>query len=178
MRKLLVAGLAAVVAREVVRGSLTIDTGVGRSLRQLGPVAWTIAPPPEIVFDVIASPYLDRTPRALAAKLEVWERSPDMVLAAHHTPLRTGVTTTLETVRFERPSRVSFRLVRGPVPHVMETFELEPDGDGTTLTWQGELGADFWAVGRWWGARVAAAWERTVRASLEAIRAEAERCAG
>ena len=79
------------------------------------------------------------------------------------------------SVRFERPTRVTFRLVRGPVPHVVETFELEPDGEGTTLTWQGELGADFWGVGRWWGGRVAQAWERTVRASLEGIRAEAER---
>jgi hypothetical protein len=38
-----------------------------------------------------------------------------MVLAAHFTPVKCGVTTTLETVRFERPNRIDFRLVRGPV---------------------------------------------------------------
>jgi hypothetical protein len=27
-------------------------------------------------------------------------------------------------VRFERPERITFRLVRGPVPHVVETYEL------------------------------------------------------
>ncbi len=179
MRRLVAAGVVTVgcagFVRGLVRGSLTIDSGTGRTMRPLGPVSWSIAAPPEVVFDVIAAPYLGRTPRSLAEKLVVWERSPEMVLAAHHTHLRSGVTTTLETVRFERPTRVSFRLVRGPVPHVVETFELEPDGAGTTLTWQGELGADFWGVGRWWGGRVAVSWERTVRASLEGIRAEAER---
>ena len=98
-----------------------------------------------------------------------------MVLAAHFTPLRTVTATTVETVRFERPGRVDFRLVRGPVPHVAESFELEPVEAGTQLTWQGELGTDFWAVGRWWGKQVARTWERAVRHSLAAVAAEAER---
>jgi hypothetical protein len=38
-----------------------------------------------------------------------------MVLAAHFTPITFGVATTVETVRFERPERVDFRVVRGPV---------------------------------------------------------------
>lgn len=181
VRRVLVLGAAAAVAslaRALTRGELTIDTGVGRSLRPLGPLSWKINAAPDVVFDVIAEPYLGRTPRALANKLRVWERSREMVLAAHFTPLRTGVTTTLETVQFERPTRVSFRLVRGPVPHVSEAFELAPARNGTVLTWQGELGTDFWAAGRWWGSRVARTWERTVRASVETIRAEAERRSG
>jgi len=41
----------------------------------------------------------------------------------------------VETVRFTRPGRVDFRLVRGPVPHVVEAFVLteQPDGAGTRL---------------------------------------------
>jgi len=65
--------------------------------------------------------------------------------------------------------------VRGPVPHVVESFVLA-DVDGTTvLTYRGELGTDLWAVGEQWGALVAGRWERAVRASLEKVRTEAER---
>ena len=55
----------------LVRGALTLDLGIGRRVRPLGPITRTIAAPPETVFDVIAAPYLGRTPRALAGKLEV-----------------------------------------------------------------------------------------------------------
>ena len=99
-----------------------------------------------------------------------------MVLAAHFTEVRGGLTaTTLETVRFERPDRVVFRVVRGPVPHLAEAFELHDAGEGTELQWSGELGTDLWALGGWWGSRVGKAWEAAVRSSLESVRAEAER---
>ena len=48
-----------------------------------------------------------------------------MVLAAHYTRSGRLTTTTVETVRFERPERIWFRLLRGPVPHVLERFELD-----------------------------------------------------
>ena len=175
----MIAAIGAVAARRLyrllARGSLTIDVGVGRRVRQLGPVTFEIAAPREIAFDVIAGPYLGRTPKALQKELQVWERATDMVLAAHFTEVKCGIATTLETVRFDRPGRVDFRLVRGPVPHVVESFVLEPSGDGTRLTWNGELGTDFWVIGAWWGERVARQWERAVRHSLAAITAEAER---
>ena len=156
-------------------GAITVDTGVGRRVRTLGPVSWEIAAPRELVFDIIATPYLGQTPRALAGKLDVWERGSDMVLAAHYTQVRERTTTTVETVRFDRPTRIDFRLVRGPVPHVMESFVLVETGIGTTLTWEGELGTDFWALGSWWGDRVAVAWEGAVRSSLHTVGVEAER---
>jgi len=160
----------------VARAGLTLDLGVGRRVRPLGPIVAQIAAPPEIVFDVIAAPYLGRTPRAIRAKLEVIERGTDLVLAAHHTPLAPGLTvTTVETVRFEPPDRISFRLVKGPVPHVVERFELKPHDGGTAFDYRGELGTDLWTLGAWWGDVVAAAWERTVATSLEGVRAEAER---
>lgn len=159
----------------LVRGALTLDLGIGRTTQPLGPVSWKIAAPPELVFDVIAAPYLGRTPRALQEKLQVWERGADMVLAAHLTPVWRLVATTVETVRFERPDWIHFRLLRGPVPHVAESFELRPAGAGTELTWSGELGTDFWELGRWWGRQVAQVWEQTVRKSLESVKAEAER---
>jgi hypothetical protein len=164
----------------LVRGDLTLDVGIGRRVRPLGPQKLHIAAPRETVFDVIAKPYLGRTPRAMQSKFTVLERSADMVLAAHYTPvLRKLTATTVETVRFEAPALVAFRLVRGPVPHVTETFELaQAPGGGTDFTYTGELGTDFWGVGRWWGDRVAASWERAVEQSLAGVKEEAERRAG
>jgi polyketide cyclase/dehydrase/lipid transport protein len=161
--------------RLLAEGALTLDVGVGRRLRPFGAHSWEIRADRETVFDVIADPYLRRTPHALEGKLAVWERGSDMVLAAHFTPVKCGVATTVETVRFERPERIDFRVVRGPVPHVTEAFVLEETEEGTRLTWTGELGTDFWAVGAWWGARVAVAWENAVRSSIAAIASEAER---
>jgi len=160
----------------VVRGNLTLDLGLGRRLRPLGPIAWRIQAPRELVFEVISGPYLGRTPRALGQKLVVWERGTDLVLAAHFTRVAASLTaTTLETVRFERPDRISFRLVRGPVPHLAESFVLEESEAGTSLTWSGELGTDLWSIGAWWGGQVGRAWEAAVRASLEGVKDEAER---
>jgi hypothetical protein len=179
MRRLILAAIIALAGhrgyRLLTNGAATLDVGVGRRVRSLGPRSWDIAAGRELVFDVIAGPYLGRTPRALEDKLEVWERGSDMVLAAHYTPLKCGVATTLETVRFERPERIGFRVVRGPVPHVAESYVLDETEAGTRLTWSGELGTDFWALGAWWGDRVARAWDKAVRSSLEAVVAEAER---
>ncbi len=56
---------AAAVYTQVVRGALTIDLGVGRRIRPLGPIRVQIAAERETVFDVIAGPYLGKTPRAM-----------------------------------------------------------------------------------------------------------------
>ena len=157
-------GGAAGAYRLLVRGDLTLDVGVGRSKQPLGPL-----------IRHIAAPYLGRTPRALRHELDVWVRGTDMVLAAHHTPVRKAIATTLETVRFERPTLVEFRLVRGPVPHLAESFQLEPEDGETQLTWAGELGTDFWRVGRWWGELVAHKWRAAVKQSFDGIATEAER---
>src|SRR5687767_3304916 len=175
LRAAFAGSLLAAGAALVARAGLTLDIGVGRRLRPLGPTALEIAAPPEVVFDVIAAPYLGRTPRALRAKLEVLERGSDLVLAAHHTRVAPGLTvTTIEIVRFERPHRISFRLVRGPVPHVLERYELHPSGTGTAFEYRGELGTDLWALGGLWAGVVAPSWEQTVATTLDGVRAEAE----
>jgi len=170
-------GLAGLGYYLVVTGKLTIDTGWGRRVRPLGPFGVEIAAPVATVFDVIAAPYLGRTPRAMAGELRVLQRGTDMVLAEHYTPVHGGrlIAATLETVTFDRPHRVTFRLVRGPVPHVAEEFTLTEHDGATRLEYAGELGTDFGAAGQWWADRVAAAWEAAVRSSFEGIQTEAER---
>jgi hypothetical protein len=158
----------------LVRGSLALDLDVGRRIRPLGPITRVIAAPRETVFDVIAAPYLERTPHAMQHKLKVLEHGRNMVLAAHFTPAGPLTTTTVETVRFEPPERVTFRLVRGPVPHVVETYALHEVADGTRFEYAGELGTDLWDVGEWWAERVAPRWEHAVVQSIDSIQTEAE----
>lgn len=104
-----------------------------------------------------------------------------MVLAAHRTPVHGGrlVATTVETVRFTRPERVEFGLVRGPVPKVSEQFLLTEQphtaaSPVTRLEYHGQLGTDLWAVGAAWGRLVAGHWEQVVADTFTAVKTEAE----
>jgi hypothetical protein len=161
-----------------VTGALTLDTGLGRRVRPLGPLTVSIAAPRQLVFEQIAVPYLSpQPPRALREKVSVLERGGGMVLAAHRTRVGLLTAVTVETVLLEPPSAVSFRLLRGPVPHVVERFDLAEREGHTELRYTGELGTDFWVLGRIWGNAVARTWSRAVAASLEGVRDSAERLA-
>ena len=163
----------------LVTGAVPVDLGVARRTRPLGPLELDVAAPRDVVFDVIEQPYLTRTTRAMQAKVRVLERGADMVLAAHYTPVRGPlVATTVETVRFTRPERVDFRLVRGPVPYVVETFELTERDGITRFVYRGDMGTDLGRLGEQWGAVVARAWQHTVAASMASVKQEAERRAG
>jgi hypothetical protein len=179
-RTLTAAGLAAAGAGGLylglVTGALPVDIGLGRTTRPLGPLSIEVAAPRETVFDVIAAPYDVRASRAMQAKVAVLERGSDLVLAAHYTPIRGRLrATTVETVRFSRPDRVDFRLVRGPVPYVVETFWLRDRHETTLLEYEGELGTDLWQLGARWGGVVARRWQAVVQESFAAVKAEAER---
>ncbi|MGH3155689.1 MAG: hypothetical protein ACRDNF_03795, partial [Streptosporangiaceae bacterium] len=163
----------------LVTGVMPVDLGVGRRVRPLGPFGVDIGAGQEAVFDILSRPYLGRQTRAMAEKIQILERGNDMVLAAHRTAVRGRlVAVTVETVRFTPPDRIDFRLVRGPVPQVTEAFLLSGQDGRTRVDYSGELGADLWALGQAWAAAVAARWERVVMASLDAVRAEAERRPG
>ena len=160
----------------LVTGAVPIDLGVGRRLRALGPLSVDIDAPAEKVFDVLAEPYAERTTRGMREKVNVLERGQDMVLAAHYTPIRGRLrATTVETVHSQRPRQIDFRLVRGPVPYVVETFTLEQRDDHTLLTYTGQLGTDLWRLGERWGDIVAPKWESVVASAFDATKNETER---
>lgn len=164
----------------VATGRLTLDTGLGRRTRPLGPQVVRIRAPRETVFDLIAVPYLAKNPpRALREKVQILDHGTDLVLAAHRTKAGGLTAVTVETVSFNRPERIGFRLVRGPVPFVVERFTLHEVDDGATteLRYVGEMGTDGWALGAVWGRFVARLWERTVEKSLEGLKASAEAAA-
>lgn len=182
VRRLTVGALAGTIVGGVATqvwlmrtGRLTLDTGWGRTLHPVGPMTFRIDAPRDLVFDQLASPYLGRTPKELREHLEVQERGEDLVLARHWTESRFVTAQTVETVGFERPERIRFRHVRGPVPHAREEFVLAESDGGTELVYRGELGLDFWLLGslaaRHW---VIPEWERAVRTSLESAKDGAE----
>ena len=146
------AGVAAAGYVGLVTGACPIDLGIGRRVRPLGPQLVDMAAPREVVFDVIAEPYLGRGPQALADKLRVLERGHDMVLAAHFTPLGGGlglVAQTVETVRVH-PAKAG-RLPAGPRAGPARRGGFVPTeqagGASTRLAYHGEIGADLWRVG-------------------------------
>ncbi len=161
----------------VVTGKLTLDTGVGRRTGTLGPQVIRIAAPRDAVFDLIGVPYRAKNPpRSLRDKVEVLDRGVDLVLAAHRTRVGALTAVTVETVTFDHPGQIAFRLLRGPVPAVTERFLLrEIDGGrATELTYEGEMGTDGWALGAMWGHVVARQWERAVERTLASLKAVAE----
>ncbi len=170
------AGLVTVVALTSL-GKLTLDTGWGRRVRPLGPRIVRIGAPRETVFDIVAVPYLSaNAPRELREKIHILERRGDMAIAVHHTKVGRVVAVTVESVTFVRPDEIAFRLLRGPVPLVIERFRLRDaeGGTATELEWSGVMGTDLWGVGEAWGRLVARYWDRAVAEGLASLRLVAE----
>jgi hypothetical protein len=155
-------------------GRLHLDLGWGRSIHQLGPIVTRIAAPRELVFEMIAAPYLGRTPGG--SGIEVLVRGEDLVVAAHDTRVHFYTARTVEAVGFDPPERVGFSHLTGPVPHAVEEFALRKVDGETELHYEGEIGIDFFAFGRiaarhW----VRPQWERVVREHLDDLKLRAEK---
>jgi len=168
---LLVAG-AGTVFLLFAMGRLGLDLDWGRSRHELGPITIEIAAPVELVFEILEAPYVGR---ARGEGIEVLARGEDMVVASHLTKVHFYTARTVEVIELERPERIRFRHLHGPVPHALEAFELTGEGERTTLRYGGELGIDFFVLGRVAGRRwVVPQWERVVRAHLEEVKERAE----
>jgi hypothetical protein len=75
-------------------------------------------------------------------------RPKDPARSLPRTAVGSGLTAvTVETVTLEPPNRMGFRLLRGPVPYVIETFTFDDSANGTRFTYSGELGTDLWWPG-------------------------------
>jgi hypothetical protein len=153
-------------------GRLHLDLGWGRSLHQLGPLAMRIEAPRELVYEILSAPYLGR---ARNDSIDVLARGESLVVASHLTNVHFYKSRTVEAIELEPPARMSFRHLTGPVPYVVEEFGLERDGEETQLHYDGELGIDFFLLGRIAGRRwVVPQWRRAVGDHLEAVKALAE----
>jgi hypothetical protein len=154
-------------------GRLHLDLGWGRSVQQLGPITVQIAAPPELVFEILSAPYLGRTPGG--SGIDVIARSDRLAVAAHHTKVHFYTARTVEVIEFEPPSRIGFRHLTGPVPHAVEQFTLEKANGMTELHYGGEIGIDFFVLGRLAGRYwVRPQWEQTVRGHLADLKHRAE----
>lgn len=154
-------------------GRLHLDLGWGRSVHPLGPIRVRIEAPRELVFEVLSAPYLGR---AASESIEVLARGESLVVAAHLTKVHFYTARTVEAIELEPPARMGFRHLTGPVPYAVEEFRLEADGEATELRYDGELGIDYFWLGRL-AARtwVVPQWNRTVDAHLREVKPRAER---
>ena len=173
------AGVTAAGYVGLVTGACPVDLGIGRRVRPLGPQLVDMAAPREVVFDVIAEPYLGRAPRRWPTSSGCWNAAATWSWPPISPPRRAAGPGRPDggDGPVHPPERVDFRLVRGPVPHVVEAFVLteQAGGAGTRLAYDGEIGADLWLLGQRWCELVAGRWEQTVAASLAGVKAEAER---
>jgi hypothetical protein len=157
-------------------GRLHLDLGWGRSFHELGPIEIRIAAPRDRVFEMISEPYLRHTPQK--SGIEVLARGEDLAVAAHHTKVHFYTARTVEAVSFVPPDKVGFRHLAGPVPHAVEQFVLEEANGVTELRYAGQIGIDFFFLGRIAGRRwVRPQWERAVREDLEDLKQRAEQLA-
>jgi hypothetical protein len=70
---------------------------------------------------------------------------------------------------------VGFRHLTGPVPHATEEFVLEETDPGTELRYSGEIGIDFFVLGRMAGRFwVVPQWEHVVSAHIKDVKERAE----
>jgi hypothetical protein len=169
---LLVAGFAGSFLL-LAMGRLHLDLGWGRSFHELGPIEVRIAAPREMVYEMLCEPYLGRTPGR--SGIEVLAKGEDLAVAAHATKVHFYTARTVEAVKFEPPTRVGFRHLSGPVPHAVEEFVLTYLDGRTELRYDGEIGIDFFLLGRIAGRHwVRPQWERAVREHLEDLKRRAE----
>jgi len=109
------------------------------------------------------------------ALIEVLAKGDDIAVATHHTKVHFYYSRTVEVISFEAPALVAFRHLAGPVPHAVEQFALEEADGGTELRYGGEVGIDFFFLGRiagrYW---VRPQWERAVSGHLDDLKQRAE----
>lgn len=169
---LLVALLVAGGFLALATGRMHLDLGWGRSVHPLGPLRLRIEAPRELVYEILSAPYVGR---ARSDSIEVLAGGESMVVAAHLTKVHFYSARTVEAIELDPPSRIGFRHLTGPVPYAIEEFRLEADGEATELHYGGELGIDYFWLGRT-AARlwVLPQWNGKVREHLEAVRPQAE----
>jgi hypothetical protein len=168
----LIVAWSATLFLALAMGRLNLDLGLGRSFHRLGPITATIRAPHELVFEIIAAPYVGR---ASVPGSEVLAHSEHLAVAKHYSRVHFYTAQTTELIELTPPTRVGFRHLSGPVPHVLEEFVLEETDAGTELKYNGELGIDFYILGRIAGRHwVRPQWERVVSAHLEDVKEHAE----
>lgn len=152
-------------------GRMHLDLGWGRSRHALGPLHVRIEAPRELVYELLSAAYVGR---ANVPSIEILARGERLVVAAHLTKVHFYHARTVEAIELDAPSRIGFRHLTGPVPYAVEQFRLEPAGGATELRYDGELGIDYFWLGRLAARRwVVPQWNRAVEAHVRDVKERA-----
>jgi len=126
----------------------------------------------ELVFQLIAA--VGQGPDAAHAR--VLERpAADRLIVEFTTRVLGRTVKTLEEVGLHPPDRISYRLLRGPLPDVEEEFRLEPHEPGVVLSYSGTYQPNRgWLRALFDQMVVPPLYRRAVRQSMEQIKRAAE----
>ncbi len=89
---------------------------------------------PDLVYQLVAA--VGQGPDAAHARV-IERPSPDCAIVEFRTKIMGREVRTLEEVRFIPPDRITYRLLRGPLPAVNEEFMIKPSDAGTRLQYSG-----------------------------------------
>lgn len=169
----MVAGTAFLVYR-TMQGRIPFDIGVGRTVVRLSPRTVLVRARRPMLFEMLRSAGQARGVRH-RDRVEVLERSGDLIVARLRTDTGRGVTSSVEAARFFPGERVTYRHLLGPFPYALEEFVLREVPGGTELEHRGEFAVDLWWLGRL-AARlyIKRAYERLVDEHMAAIKEAAE----
>ncbi|MGH9197505.1 MAG: hypothetical protein ACRD1T_17405, partial [Acidimicrobiia bacterium] len=114
--------------------------------RRLKNQSLVVKAPPELTFQVVAS----------AGKL-VEDRGAEKIVD-FETKVGDRTVVTRERLRLHPPRLIEYEWLRGPLPHVVEEIEVQPEDNGSRLIYRGEYATSrgIWkcAVGIVWVYRV------------------------
>lgn len=126
-----------------------MELGWGRSRLRLRDRGVTIAAPPEVVLHLLRQAARGEVPGVTQReRTEVIEAEGDLIVNESLNDSRFGMVRTREAVRFHPDGRVTYRHLAGPLPGTEEAFQVQPADGGSSLTYQGTIPVDFWALGR------------------------------
>ncbi|MDQ6883931.1 MAG: SRPBCC family protein [Candidatus Dormibacteraeota bacterium] len=143
-----------------------------RGAVSLPSLALPIKAQPALVFQLIAA--VGQGPDAAHARV-IERPSANRAIVEFTTRVAGRTVKTLEEVGFHTPDRITYRLLKGPLPAVDEEFRMEPDGDNTILRYR----ATFVPHAPWWRAafdRAIVPWiyRKAVTSSMHQIKQAAE----
>lgn len=131
-----------------------------------------IAARPELVYQMIAA--VGQGPDAAHARL-IERPAADRAIVEFTTRVLGRTVRTVEEVGFHPPGRITYRLLKGPLPLVEEEFLIEPAGEKTRLRYHGT----FTPHQPWWRAAfdrlvVPRIYRKAVWASMKQVKLAAE----
>lgn len=139
----------AFLAYRTMQGRIPFDVGLGRSVIRLEPRSVHVRARRPMLFGMLTA--LGKggaTGVRERDRVEVLEKTDELIVAEWWTDTGRGVTRSVEAIRLYPEERITFRHLRGSFPAANEEFRLEEVETGTILHHRAEFAIDLGPIGR------------------------------